>query len=878
MVDAALVAPGADPSLADHFGRQVLHWIVGYSTAWYATLSHSDLIDNFKKVDSGAKILPKEPRKKTTKNNNDYHDHDNDNDEDQDDGEQHSQERKETGHQHATSPGKRQRTQQAPSRNPPQPKPRQPKPRTQKKQKTSSPPPKPNEDNNEHRNQNKPKLDDKKPKQQNKRKDEQIDNGEPDKNIEMFNVLAPFHQNSAVAGSGGGGSAAAGAGGGPTGAAGAAGVTATGGVGSGGGRGAGVVENMQVTQPCSAPSSPTIASPGALSVGSFCLTSGSGGGGGGGAALVSASVINSNTAADTADPNWQANKSTVRERNAAMFNNDLMADIRFIVGSDEQVQTIPAHKYVLATGSSVFYAMFYGGLAEHKQDIKVPDVEPGAFLTMLKYLYCDEIQLEADNVLATLYVAKKYIVPHLARACVNYLETSLTAKNACLLLSQSRLFEEPELMQRCWEVIDAQAEMAIKSEGFVDIDLKTFETILARETLNCKEIHLFEAALNWAHAACTKMDIEPTSCNKRQLLGQALYLIRIPTMTLEEFANRVAQLGILTNQETIDIFLNFTARHKPKLIFPVKARAGLKTQVCHRFASCAYRSNQWRYRGRCDSIQFSVDKRIFIVGFGLYGSSTGAADYDVKIELKRLGRVLAENSTKFFSDGSSNTFQVFFETPIQIEPECFYTASVVLDGTELSFFGQEGMSEVSVGTVTFQFQCSSESTNGTGVQGGQIPELIFYGPMGVSSGNQLQCTGISASTSSNTINNNHTHSTGNGSQNGHGKHLTSGGNSSGGNQSSSSSTTTTTSAAIATASSSSSQSANLLLVRANSPPSNAATAFGNANTDSAPTMENANGANRISSPSPSGWLQPAIGSPPPTGAAHLLSNNGDGSD
>lgn len=64
--------------------------------------------------------------------------------------------------------------------------------------------------------------------------------------------------------------------------------------------------------------------------------------------------------------------------------------------------------------------------------------------------------MEADNVLATLYAAKKYIVPHLARACVNYLETSLTAKNACLLLSQSRLFEEPELMQRCWEVIDAQ--------------------------------------------------------------------------------------------------------------------------------------------------------------------------------------------------------------------------------------------------------------------------------------------------------------------------------------------------------------------------------------------------------------------------------------
>lgn len=41
----------------------------------------------------------------------------------------------------------------------------------------------------------------------------------------------------------------------------------------------------------------------------------------------------------------------------------------------------------MATGSSVFYAMFYGGLAECKQEIEVPDVEPSAFLTLLKYVY-----------------------------------------------------------------------------------------------------------------------------------------------------------------------------------------------------------------------------------------------------------------------------------------------------------------------------------------------------------------------------------------------------------------------------------------------------------------------------------------------------------
>lgn len=138
--------------------------------------------------------------------------------------------------------------------------------------------------------------------------------------------------------------------------------------------------------------------------------------------------------------------------------------IQMISLLSDQIQTIPAHKYVLATGSSVFYAMFYGGLAEDKEEIRVPDVEPIAFLTLLRYMYCDEILLEPDNVLATLYVAKKYIVPHLARAAVNFLESSLTAKNACLLLSQSRLFEEPELMQRCWEVIDAQVRNVVVIE------------------------------------------------------------------------------------------------------------------------------------------------------------------------------------------------------------------------------------------------------------------------------------------------------------------------------------------------------------------------------------------------------------------------------
>lgn len=87
---------------------------------------------------------------------------------------------------------------------------------------------------------------------------------------------------------------------------------------------------------------------------------------------------------DTSDPNWQASKKSIQERNSALFMNELMSDIHFLVGKKEEQMRVPAHKYVLAISSSVFYAMFYGSLAENQKEIEIPDVEPKAFIAMLK--------------------------------------------------------------------------------------------------------------------------------------------------------------------------------------------------------------------------------------------------------------------------------------------------------------------------------------------------------------------------------------------------------------------------------------------------------------------------------------------------------------
>lgn len=74
----------------------------------------------------------------------------------------------------------------------------------------------------------------------------------------------------------------------------------------------------------------------------------------------------------------------VKERFAFMFNNEILSDVHFIVGRDMVQQRIPAHKFVLAVGSAVFDAMFNGTLATQADTVELPDVEPAAFLALLK--------------------------------------------------------------------------------------------------------------------------------------------------------------------------------------------------------------------------------------------------------------------------------------------------------------------------------------------------------------------------------------------------------------------------------------------------------------------------------------------------------------
>lgn len=166
-------------------------------------------------------------------------------------------------------------------------------------------------------------------------------------------------------------------------------------------------------------------------------------------------------------------RCSIRERCKLMFNNELLSDVKFVVrdaeGGSERMKTIPAHKFVLAISSQVFFAMFYGELAEKKDSINISDCEYRSLLEVFRFIYSDEVNLNADNVMQVLYLAKKYMLPSLVDKCTEYLGENLDASNVFHVLPEAQKYEEKDLVDKCWEVIDKHGDEAVKSDAFVTI-------------------------------------------------------------------------------------------------------------------------------------------------------------------------------------------------------------------------------------------------------------------------------------------------------------------------------------------------------------------------------------------------------------------------
>ena len=408
-----------------------------------------------------------------------------------------------------------------------------------------------------------------------------------------------------------------------------------------------------------------------------------------------------------------------------MFNNPLMSDIKFTCGKSKRKYSY-AHKYVLATSSAVFYAMFYGGLAETGSTIHLPDTDEESLEVFLRFLYTEDCKMTAEVAIKVMYLAKKYIVPSLTEKCVEIFHESLQPDNAVTVLEQATHFDEKELEKKCWEVVESLAGKVVSSEAFCHISQGTLINILKRDKLDgIKEIELFQAVLKWSNAQCTKSGVEATGENRRAVIGDALYQIRFPTMSQKEFGQNVSRSGLLTAEEALSIYDRFTGFELPGL----KWRQPERNQPPKGFRRCNLLDVEvssklcWVYDGSTDYLGFSVNKPATFHGVYLFGDDKGSK-YDVTLEVDG-AKVTDTYSSEINSEGVYG-FHVMLPTAISIEKNKIVKMAATIKGPNSYYITSRGIESVEVDGVKVTFSnVSGSSSNGTSKSGGQFYEIIL---------------------------------------------------------------------------------------------------------------------------------------------------------
>ena len=432
---------------------------------------------------------------------------------------------------------------------------------------------------------------------------------------------------------------------------------------------------------------------------------------------------------------WQSTKNTVLERSRHMFNNPFMSDIMFSCeGSDKKFF---AHKYVLGTSSAVFYAMFYGELAEKNTVVHLRDTSEEILKEFLRFLYTDQCNLTTDNAMFVLCLAKKYIVPSLAEKCIDFLEAHFTPENVFVILKQARQFDEEKLVKKCWDFVDLRASDVVASDYFVNISQSTLEELLKRESLKVKEVDLFNRVLKWSEAECLRKEIEINPNNKRAVMGNTIDQIRFAAMTLQEFGQNVSQSGILTPDENVLIYKKFSELEKASEVRNWSEIRGKEKILrrCSRFKNyrgpMAHGSKKDTWE---DALAISFTMPVKIHGVSFLGASGNAyigmegEKYDVKLEI--LSQIIEK---KFYSQQLDNHlygFDVILLSPVTVQAGSLvylkatvkgYTSSctVTVDKEQLM---NESIEENGITVNFFDFSCPGSTAVKKRLQ---IHEIIF---------------------------------------------------------------------------------------------------------------------------------------------------------
>lgn len=374
--------------------------------------------------------------------------------------------------------------------------------------------------------------------------------------------------------------------------------------------------------------------------------------------------------------NWQKSLKSVYERNQYMLQSKKLSDIIFIFEkSDDDCNSINAHKFELAKGSAVFEKLFYGGEKDDVKEIVIKDFSRKSFNEMIKFLYLDEIDVNPENALDILKLSRTYEIDGLEINYSDFITKYLNVDNLSKILDDSLLLKTDLVRNKCIKFIEENATEIFQHPSLKNISKESLTVILNSNSKGCDTsvMDFFNFAMEWAKNQCVKMGIDGNAKNIRNVLGEIFYLICFPSMENDDFVKCLQDDQLFTIEEIGQIFLYINLKKKRGIKFNFQKKE--KQIECLELDTIIFENYDRTLVGReIFVLKFSVNNWISLYRFDTMLESI-ASDFTITDDLNQV------IYTSRINDG-----YYMFPSPIDFQPNVVYEIKFQINDSVWAYF------------------------------------------------------------------------------------------------------------------------------------------------------------------------------------------------
>ncbi len=182
-------------------------------------------------------------------------------------------------------------------------------------------------------------------------------------------------------------------------------------------------------------------------------------------------------------------------RMGKLFQQETLSDVMLMA----EGQSIPCHKFLLASASEYFYnRLVVDNNTVNHNLLEIEGISFSALKVIVSYLYTGNINITTENANDVIPVCKMFQLKSAYDICVNFTLDTVNPENCIGLLKMAQTYDVQQLLAKALDMMVSNFTEVVSGREFLTMSEKDVADYIQNENINIpNEDPVFEAVLMW---------------------------------------------------------------------------------------------------------------------------------------------------------------------------------------------------------------------------------------------------------------------------------------------------------------------------------------------------------------------------------------------